>query len=187
MAKIISLMHLSLDGFAAGPKGEMNWIHHDGEVFEHVSKFISRVGTGIYGPVTFQMMESFWPSILDNPGSDDLEMRHAKWYQGAKKVVCSRTVKSLENKSAELITGNLEQEIQKLKLGSDKDMMIFGSPRLVQSLARLELIDEYLINVNPILLGGGVRMFEDLPTTKLALESATKLGSGVVGLHYKRQ
>lgn len=81
MAKLISLMHLSFDGFAAGPNGEMNWIKHDGEVFEHVSKFISKADTGVYGPVTFQMMESFWPGMLDNPESDESEKQHAKWYQ----------------------------------------------------------------------------------------------------------
>jgi dihydrofolate reductase len=65
--------------------------------------------------------------------------------------------------------------------------MVFGSPRLTQSLARLDLFDEYVINVNPILLGGGFRMFEDLPRTKLELVSATPFHSGVVGFHYRKQ
>jgi dihydrofolate reductase len=65
--------------------------------------------------------------------------------------------------------------------------MIFGSPRLTQSLARHDLIDEYIVNINPILLGGGVRMFEDMPRTTLTLVSATPFSSGVVGFHYKRQ
>ncbi len=77
-------MPLSFDGFAAGPNGEMNWIQHDGEVFDHVSKFIALADTDIYGPVTFQMMESFWPGILKNPEFDQMEMRHAKWYEGAR-------------------------------------------------------------------------------------------------------
>ena len=58
MAKLIALMHISFDGFAATTKGEMDWMTHDQKIFEHVSKYISKVGTGIYGPVTFQMMES---------------------------------------------------------------------------------------------------------------------------------
>jgi dihydrofolate reductase len=81
----------------------------------------------------------------------------------------------------------LEEEIRKLKQQSEKNLMVFGSPRLTQSLARLDLFDEYVINVNPILLGGGVRMFEDLPRTKPDLVSATSFSSGVVGFHYKKR
>lgn len=180
-------MHLSFDGFAATPKGEMDWITHDQKIFEHVSKYISKVGTGVYGPKTFQMMESYWPEVLKNAQSSELEIEHAKWYQSAKKVVCSRTLKHLENKEAILLNGNLAEEIKKLKQQFDKDMMVFGSPRLTQSLARLDLFDEYVVNVNPVLLGGGIRMFEDLPKTKLELVSATPFSSGVVGFHYKRK
>jgi dihydrofolate reductase len=120
---------------------------------------------------------------LNDAGSGDLEIEHAKWYQNVKKVVCSQTLKQLENKDAHLVS-NLEADIKKLKQESEKDLMVFGSPRLTQSLARLGLFDEYIINVNPVLVGGGVRMFEDLPRTKLKLVSATKFNSGVVGFHY---
>lgn len=180
-------MHISFDGFAATTKGEMNWITHDQQIFENVSKYIAQAGTGIYGPKTFQMMESYWPGMLNNAQGTDLEIKHAKWYQSAKKVVCSRTLKHLENKNARLINANLEEEIKKLKQQSERDLMVFGSPRLTQSLARLDLFDEYLVHVNPILLGGGIRMFEDLPRTKLTLISATPFSCGVVGFHYKRQ
>jgi len=187
MAKLIALMHVSFDGFAATDKGEMGWITHDQKIFEHVSKYISQTGTGIYGPKTFQMMEGYWPDVLNDAKSGKTEIEHARWYQGAKKVVCSRTLKTLENKEAKLISENLEKEITQLKQQSEKDLMVFGSPRLTQSLARLDLFDEYIVNVNPILLGGGVRMFEDLPRTKLDLVSATSFSSGVVGFHYKKK
>ena len=94
--------------------------------------------------------------------------------------------KASGKQGSRLINANLEEEIKKLKQQSGKDLMVFGSPRLTQSLARLDLFDEYLVNVNPILLGGGIRMFEDLPRTKLDLVSATPFSSGVVGFHYKR-
>ena len=63
MAKLISLMHISFDGFAAGPSGEMDWITMDQEIFEYVSRYISKIGTGVYGPKTFHMMESYWPAV----------------------------------------------------------------------------------------------------------------------------
>ena len=173
MAKLVALMHLSFDGFAAGPEGEMDWITMDHEIFEHVSKYISKSDTGVYGTKTFQMMESYWPGMLENPESNELEKKHARWYQSAKKIVCSRT-------------GNSVEEIKKLKQQAGKDMMVFGSPRLSQSLARLDLFDEYVVNVNNVLLGRGVRMFEDLPRTKLNLVSATTFKGGVVGFHYEK-
>ena len=185
MAKLISLMHVSFDGFASGPNGEMNWITMDQEIFAHVSKYIATVGAGVYGPKTFQMMESYWPDVLENPESGDLEIRHAKWYQRANKIVCSRTLNQLENKEARLVA-NLEEGIKKLKQESEKDLMVFGSPQLTQSLARLDLIDEYVVNVNPVLIGGGIRMFDELPRTKLNLVSATNFESGVVGFHYAK-
>ena len=185
MAKLVALMHISFDGFAAGPKGEMDWITMDQEIFEYVSKYIAKGGTGIYGPKTFQMMEGYWPKMLESPDSSELEIKHAKWYQSAKKIVCSRRLKHLENKDAHLVA-NLEEDIKKLKQESEQDLMVFGSPGLTQSLARLDLIDEYLINVNPVLIGGGIRMFEDLPRTRLKLVSATRFNSGVVGFHYTK-
>ena len=185
MAKLISLMHISFDGFASGPNGEMDWITMDQEIFEYVSKYISKVGTGIYGPKTFQMMEGYWPDVLESPESSDLEIKHVKWYQSAKKIVCSRTLQQLENKEAHLVS-NLEEGIKKLKQESEQDLMVFGSPRLTQSLARLDLFDEYIINVNPVLIGGGIRMFEDLPRTRLNVVSVTKFNSSVVGFHYSK-
>jgi dihydrofolate reductase len=187
MANLIALMHISLDGFAATASGAMDWISYDQKIFEFVSKYISKVDTGIYGPKTFQMMEGYWPGVLKNPQSGELESKHAKWYQGANKIVCSQTVKSLENKEVRLIRDNLAEEFKNLKQQRGKNLMVFGSPRLTQSLARLDLFDEYVITVNPVLLGGGIRMFEDLPRTKLSLGSATVFDSGVVGFHYRRQ
>jgi len=185
VAKLISLMHLSLDGFAAGPNGEMDWITMDQEIFEYVSRYISKTATGVYGPKTFHMMEGYWPGILQNPDSSELQIKHASWYQRARKIVCSRTLTQLENKAA-LLINNLEEDIKKLKQESDQDLMVFGSPRLTQSLAQLDLFDEHLININPVLIGGGVRMFESLPRTKLNLISETKFKSGVVGFHYAK-
>jgi dihydrofolate reductase len=179
-------MHISFDGFAAGHNGEMDWITMDQEIFEHVSKYISKAGTGVYGPKTFHMMESYWPGMLDNTESSELEIEHAKWYESANKIVCSRTLQHLENKEARLVA-NVEEDFNKLKQESEKDLMVFGSPRLTQSLARLDLFDEYIVNVNPVLIGGGIKMFEDLPRTKLNLVSTSKFNSGVVGFHYIRQ
>ena len=79
-------MHISLDGFVAGPNGEMNWIKADDEIFDHVEKRISRGDTALYGRITFDMMESYWPTAADklNPTSHDINhsngmRRYTNW------------------------------------------------------------------------------------------------------------
>src|SRR5476651_118507 len=66
MRKVISFMHISLDGFVAGPNGEMNWIKVDEEIFDYVGKRISETDTALYGRVTYQMMENYWPTAEEN-------------------------------------------------------------------------------------------------------------------------
>lgn len=67
MRKIISFMHIALDGFVAGPNGEMNWIKVDDEIFDHVGERVSKSDTALYGRATFDMMEGYWPTAGDAP------------------------------------------------------------------------------------------------------------------------
>jgi dihydrofolate reductase len=60
-------MHISLDGFVAGPNGEMNWIKVDEEIFDHVGKRVGQTDTALYGRVTYDMMEGYWPTAADKP------------------------------------------------------------------------------------------------------------------------
>ena len=91
MKKIISFMHISLDGFVAGPKGEMDWIKVDEEIFDHVGKRISETDTALYGRVTYQMMESYWPAAGDEPDASKHDIDHSKWYNKAHKIILSKT------------------------------------------------------------------------------------------------
>jgi dihydrofolate reductase len=186
MRNVVSLMHMSLDGFVAGPNGEMDWIATDDHVFSYVERFIDDADTGLYGPVTFGMMESYWPSVLKDPKAAGHQLNHSKWYEKAGKVVFSRRLQGLDNPNAKLIKENLPDEIETLKNSPGKNLMIFGSPRLVHSFARLGLIDEYVITVNPIILGAGIPMFAGIDRRmRLQRVNSTELISGVVGFHYK--
>ncbi|MGI8690710.1 MAG: dihydrofolate reductase family protein [Thermomicrobiales bacterium] len=87
--KIISLMHVSLDGFVAGPNGEMDWIAIDDEMYKDVADLTSTVDTAIYGRTTYQMMESYWPTVPADPASTKEERHHAQWVENARKIVFS--------------------------------------------------------------------------------------------------
>ena len=94
---------MSLDGFVGGPNGEMDWIAIDDHVFSYVERFINDADTGLYGPVTFRMMESHWPSVLKDPAAKGHQLNHSKWYEKAGKVVFSRHLDELDNQSAKLV------------------------------------------------------------------------------------
>ena len=85
-------MHISLDGFVAGPNGEMNWIKADQEIFDYVGKRISEGDTALYGRVTYQMMENYWPTAGEKPTATRHDIEHAKWYSKVHKVVLSNTM-----------------------------------------------------------------------------------------------
>lgn len=85
-------MHISLDGFVAGPNGEMNWITVDEEIFDHVGERISGTDTALYGRVTYQMMEAYWPNAGDKPNASKHDINHSKWYNRAHKIVLSKTM-----------------------------------------------------------------------------------------------
>lgn len=93
MRKIISFMHVSLDGFVAGPNGELNWIKRDEELFDYVGKRIQETNTALYGRVTYEMMEAYWPTAGDEPEASKHDIEHSKWYNNVHKLVLSKIMK----------------------------------------------------------------------------------------------
>src|SRR6185503_19530038 len=121
MRKIISFMHISLDGFVAGPNGEMDWIKVDEEIFDHVGKQISESDTALYGRVTYQMMENYWPTAGDKPNATKHDIEHSKWYKKAHKVVLSKTMKDTDLTNTKIISDNLPDNINEIKQQTGKD------------------------------------------------------------------
>jgi len=187
MRKIISFMHVSLDGFVAGPNGEMDWIKVDEELFDHVGKRISEGDTALYGRVTYQMMEAYWPTAGEEPGASKHDKEHSQWYKNAHKIVLSKTLKESGSKT-KIISDNLSDRINELKQsGNDtsKEILLFGSPTATHSLIQLNLIDGYWLFVNPIILGRGIPLFTEIKDKiKLKLLNSRQFTSGVTELNY---
>lgn len=188
MRNVVLFMHISLDGFAAGPNGELDWISYDEELEKYAEDVVSTVGSPMYGRVTYQMMESYWPTVLDDPSATDYAMNHARWVQDVEKIVFSKTLETVEWNNTSLIKDNIAEEISKLKQQPGKDLVIFGSPGLSRHLMQLGLIDEYRLTVNPVILGRGIPLFQGLEgKINLKLVKSKTYNSGVVALHYKTQ
>lgn len=189
MRKIISFMHISLDGFVAGPNGEMNWIKVDEEIFDHVGKRISKGDTALYGRVTYQMMENYWPTAASMPTATRHDIEHSKWYSKVHKVVLSKTMKGRGINNTTFICDNLSDRINEIKQSRNSgsnEILLFGSPTAAHSLIQLNLIDGYWLFVNPIILGQGVPLFKDIKNKiKLKLLPTTRqFTCGVFELNY---
>jgi dihydrofolate reductase len=186
MGKIISFMHLSLDGFVAGPNGEMNWIKADQELFDYVGTRISKTNIALYGRVTYQLMESYWPVAADKPTATRHEIEHSRWYKNAHKVVLSKTLQETGLSNTSIISNELEDRIHEIKLQSAEDILLFGSPTATHSLIRQNLIDAYWLFLNPIILGRGIPLFTDIENSiQLKLLPTTRqFACGVTELNY---
>ncbi|MFA7419222.1 MAG: dihydrofolate reductase family protein [Melioribacteraceae bacterium] len=190
--KIISFMHISLDGFVAGPNGEMDWVKVNEEIFDYVGKRISEGDTALYGRVTYQMMENYWPTAGDKPTATKHDIEHSKWYSKVHKIVLSKTLQDsglpagqagLTNTT--IISGNLSTRINEIKKQSGDEILLFGSPTATHSLMQLNLIDGYWLFVNPIILGQGIPLFENIKDTiKLKLLTTRQFNCGVTELNY---
>jgi dihydrofolate reductase len=190
MRKIISFMHVSLDGFVAGPNGEMDWIKVDEEIFDYVAKRISEGSTALYGRVTYQMMEDYWPTAADKPGASKHDIEHSKWYSQVHKVVLSTTMNqdSYLETNTKIISDNLQDRINEIKQagnGASEEILLFGSPTATHSLMQLNLIDGYWLFVNPIILGQGIPLFAGIKEKiELKLLDTRSFACGVTELNY---
>ena len=178
-------MHISLDGKVAGPNGEMNWIKADQEIFDFVGKRISEGDTALYGRVTYQMMENYWPTAADKPTATRHDIEHSKWYSKVHKVVLSRTMKDADLSNTTIISDHLTERINEIKKQAGGNILLFGSPTATHSLMQQNLIDGYWLFVNPIILGNGIPLFADIKDkTKLNLISTRPFTCGVTELNY---
>jgi len=186
MRKVVSFMHISLDGYVTNATGEMSWINIDQEMFDLAKERTLASDIALYGRVTYELMEAYWPTAADQPNATQHDIEHSAWYKSVSKIVPSRTVKGSVPKNTTIISENLADEIRKLKKEDGKEIIMFGSPTIVHELTAENLIDDYWLFVNPILLGGGNSLFKAFnQSIYLKLISSQVFSSGVVCLHYE--
>jgi dihydrofolate reductase len=178
-------MHISLDGFVAGPNGELDWVKVDEEIFDYVGKRISEGDTALYGRVTYQMMESYWPTAADKPTATKHDIEHSKWYSKVHKIVLSNTMIGEGLHNTKIISDNLSDHINEIKQQHGEDILLFGSPTATHSLIQQNLIDGYWLFVNPVILGQGIPLFADIKyKINLKLVSTRQFTNGVTELNY---
>jgi len=187
MRNLIFFMHTSLDGFVTGPNGEMDWIKLDDDLFDFVATMTDKADTALYGRVTYEMMESYWPKAGEQPNATKHDKEHSAWYNKVSKVVLSKTINETGLINTKVISDQLTDNINKIKNLEGKNILIFGSPGASHSLLGLGLIDEFWLFVNPILLGRGKPLFTGMnESINLRLAETKTFACGVIALHYAK-
>ncbi len=177
MGRVVYSMSVSLDGFAAGPDGGIDWVIVDEEIHEAFNAEARAVGIFLYGRRMYELMTAYWPTAGENPTATQVERDFARLWAPKPKLVASSTLTSV-GWNAHLVPGDIVTEVARLRGELDADIEV-GGPTVTAPLLRAGLVDEIAMYVNPVVLGGGTPFFPaDLRLT-LRLVEARRLAAGV--------
>jgi dihydrofolate reductase len=185
MRKVIVSNLVSLDGYMAGPNGDIDWFMDiaDEEFENYSAELINSIDIMLFGRVTYQLMEAYWPTA--SPDTNDVRIIHAMNH--CRKLVFSKTLEEVTWTNSQLMNGEPAAVVSKLKQEEGKDLVVYGSGALVSTLTQAGLIDDYRILVVPIVLGSGKPLFGPaISQFDLKLQEASTFRSGLVLLHYVR-
>ena len=187
MRKLKLQVQLSVDGYIAGPNGEMDWMiwQWDDSLRAYINAITEPVDTIILGRKLAEGFIPAWTLRLENPETAD---EFARKMVETPKVVFTKTLDQSTWASTELATGDLIDEITRRKQQVGKDLIVYGGGRFVSALLKAGLIDDFHLFINPVALGSGMPIFSDLPQRqRLTLLKAQAFDCGITVLHYVKQ
>ena len=170
---------MSLDGFC-----DHTAMDADDEIHQHYTDLLKSGDIIIYGRITYQLMESYWPLVLKNPTGNKSDDDFAVAIDNIQKIVYSRTLKNVDWKNTTLKNEMNKEEITAVKQQPGKPIFV-GSPGLIIALMNLDLVDECQIMVHPTILGSGLALFKNINERKnLTLLKTKTFGCGAVAHYY---
>lgn len=183
MGVLTFCLNLTLDGCVDHQEGIA-----DDETHAFFTRLMDAAGAMLWGRVTYEMLESYWPAVARGDGEAPSAMREwAVKLEAKPKYVVSSTRTDFPWTNSHHIAGDLREGVQKLKDATAAGVLL-RSGKLATELDRLDLIDEYTLLVHPRIAGHGPRLYQDgVPGTRqLELLSAEPFRNGVVAMHYRR-
>lgn len=181
MGKVSVFNFTTLNGFYKGTNEDISWHKHVDQESEFAENSLQADNILLFGRVTYQMMTGYWPT----PMAMEQDATIAEGMNRSEKIVFSNTLKSAEWNNTRIINGDIITEVTKLKRTSAKDMTILGSGTIVTQLADHDLIDRYLIMIDPVAIGKGTPLFNNLKRNlALKLTDTKVFKSGVILLSY---
>lgn len=190
MRKVKLQMQLTIDGLVAGPKGELDWMtwNWTDDIKNYVNDLTDPIDCILLGKNMTEGFISHWKKVTQN--SDDPEYPFAKKMYDTPKIVFSKTLE----KSDPLVKGwnntvlakrDISEEINELKKQPGKDIVVYGGANFVSNLIKYDLIDEYQLFINPVVIGNGMTIFKEREQKlNLKLVKATPFDCGIVALCY---
>jgi len=179
MRKLKLQVQMTLDGFVAGPEGQLDWMWASGErdeaSFLKVIELADSCDTILLGRNMTQGFIDYWENVVDNQ-PDSPEQPLAQRMVNMRKIVFSRTLSTIKGRNLEVENGDLAATVQALKKEAGKDIMVYGGASFVSSLISQNLIDEYFIFRSPVAIGNGLSIFKGQKILKL--ESSTSYKNG---------
>ena len=180
MRKLIAAINITLDGFC-----DHTAMIADEELHQHYADLLKSADAILFGRITYQLME-YWKTVVTNPTGIKATDEFAAVIDNLPKIVFSRTLKNVEWETAKLANQDLEEEVLELKQEAGKDILV-GSPSLIESLMKLNLIDEYQLCVHPVAAGDGLPLFKNIKDKVVFRLLKTKtFGCGAVLFYYER-
>lgn len=180
MRKLIAAINMTLDGFCDHTAGIA-----DDELHQHYGDLLNNAGAIIYGRITYQLMESYWPAVVKDPTGNKPTDDFAVAIENIQKIVFSRTLDKVEWKNVKLAKQGIREEVLELKQQPGKDIFV-GSPSLIVSCMEFNLIDEYQLCVHPVIAGNGLPLFKSInDRTVLKLLKTKAFSAGQIVLYYE--
>ena len=186
MRKLKLQVQMTVDGYIAGPNGEMDWmtLPWSEDINQYVSEITDPVDTIVLGRKLAQGFIPYWTTVAANP--DDPEFSSGKKFTDTHKVVFTHTLVKSEWSNTVLAKGNLVDEITRLKKQDGKDIIAYGGAIFVSALIQHRLIDEFHLFINPTAIGNGMTIFDRLDRKQnLKFVKSSSFDCGIVVLNYE--
>ena len=183
MRRIVVMMSVSLDGFIAGPNGDISWHLVDDEMHSEINAVLGEMSAFLHGRLVYELMADYWPTAESDPNATPAMLEFAPIWRDMPKVVYSTTLRSADWNST-VVPRVDRDEVLALKSQPGGDMSL-GGANLAASFQALDLVDEYRLHLVPVVLGAGVPMFAPGQRFDLRLVETRPYGNGVVLLRYQ--
>ena len=187
MRKLIVSMNVTLDGFMSGPDCGLEW-HFESWNSQMATSFcrqLAEADTILLGRVTYTAMAAYWNAKALSISCSREDIVFTEMMNRYAKVVVSHTLATAKWNNSIVINGNLAEEIRHLKQQTGKDIIVYGSGKLLSHLVRLNLVDEYRLWIHPVAIRNGKSLFSNLQIQSLELMTTETFDSGVVILYYR--
>ena len=186
MRKLKLQVQMTVDGYIAGPNGEMDWMvwDWDDELKHYVQEITEPVDCIVLGRKLAEGFIPYWASVAANP--ENPEFTAGQKFTNTHKVVFTKTLDKSEWDNTVLAKGDLVEEVTKLKKQEGGDIIAYGGATFVSALIKQGLIDEFHLFINPAAIGNGMTIFKELDRQQnLTLVKATSFNCGIVVLNYE--